>query len=67
MVLGASKIEELLMDLFAEFNRKSIDGRQIDTLIGVGKGLVADGKVGQSESGFILRRLIKARQNTEIR
>lgn len=38
------------MDLFTKFNRKNIDDRQIDTLIGISKGLVADGKVNQSEA-----------------
>ncbi|WP_158611818.1 hypothetical protein [Guyparkeria sp. SCN-R1] len=55
------------MDLFAEFNRKSIDGRQIDTLIGIRKGLAADGKIDQSGAEFILNRIIQARQNTETR
>ena len=53
------------MDLFTEFNRKSIDDRQIDTLIGISKGLVADGKVDQSEAEFLLSWLIQARQNTD--
>ena len=47
------------MDLF---NRKSIDDRQIDTLIGISKGLVADGKVDQVESEFLLSWLIQSRQ-----
>ena len=37
------------MDLFTRFNRKNIDDRQIDTLIGIRKGLIADGKVNQAE------------------
>ncbi|MCW9026706.1 MAG: BRCT domain-containing protein [Thiovulaceae bacterium] len=53
------------MDLFSKFNRKGIDDRQIDTLIGISKGLVADGKVDQSEAEFLLGWLIQARQNTE--
>jgi len=53
------------MDLFTKFNRKSIDDRQIDTLIGISKGLVADGKVEQSEAEFLLSWLIQARQNTD--
>ena len=53
------------MDLFTKFNRKSIDDRQIDTLIGISKGLVADGKVDQSEAEFLLSWLIQSRQNTD--
>ncbi|MEL0584428.1 MAG: BRCT domain-containing protein [Candidatus Thiodiazotropha sp. (ex. Lucinoma kazani)] len=53
------------MDLFTRFNRKSIDDRQIDTLIGISKGLVADGKVDQAESEFLLSWLIQSRQTTD--
>ena len=53
------------MDMFTKFNRKSIDDRQIDTLIGISKGLVADGKVDQAEAEFLLSWLIQSRQNTE--
>ena len=52
------------MDMFTRFNRKSIDDRQIDTLIGISKGLVADGKVDQAESEFLLSWLIQSRQTT---
>ena len=53
------------MDLFTKFNRKSIDDRQIDTLIGISKGLVADGKIDQAESKFLLTWLIQSRQTTD--
>lgn len=53
------------MDLFTRFNRKSIDDRQIDTLIGISKGLAADGKVDQAESEFLLSWLIQSRQTTD--
>lgn len=53
------------MDIFTRFNRKRIDDRQIDTLIGLGKGLLADGKVDQSEAEFLLTWLIQSRQATE--
>ncbi len=53
------------MDLFSRFNRKSIDDRQIDTLIGISKGLVADGKVDQAEAEFLLSWLIQSRQTTD--
>jgi NAD-dependent DNA ligase len=52
------------MDSFTRFNRKSIDDRQIDTLIGISKGLVADGKVNQSEAEFLLNWLAQSRQST---
>jgi len=52
------------MNLFTKFNRKSIDDRQIDTLIGISKGLIADGKVDQAESEFLLTWLIQSRQSS---
>jgi NAD-dependent DNA ligase len=53
------------MDIFTKFNRKSIDDRQIDTLIGLSKGLVADGKVNQAEAEFLQTWLIQSRQTTD--
>jgi NAD-dependent DNA ligase len=53
------------VDLFTRFNRKSIDDRQIDTLIGISKGLVADGKVDHVEAEFLLSWLIQSRQTTD--
>lgn len=53
------------MDIFQRFNRKSIDDRQIDTLIGLSKGLTADGKVNRSEAEFLYSWLIQSRQLTE--
>ena len=53
------------MDLFTKFNRKSIDDRQIDTLIGISKGLIADGKLVQSEAEFLLSWLIQSRQTSD--
>lgn len=53
------------MDIFQRFNRKSIDDRQIDTLIGLSKGLLADGKVDQSEAEFLQTWLIQSRQTSD--
>lgn len=53
------------MDIFQQFNRKSIDDRQIDTLIGLSKGLTADGKMDQSEAEFLHGWLIQSRQITD--
>lgn len=47
------------MDVFLKFNRKSIQDRQIDTLIGLSKGLLADGKIDQSEAEFLKTWLIQ--------
>ena len=44
------------MDLFTRFNRKNIDDRQIDTLIGISKALIADGKVNQAEAEFLMTK-----------
>jgi NAD-dependent DNA ligase len=54
-------VEKHEMDIFTRFNRKSIDDRQIDTLIGVSKGLLADGKVDPSEAEFLRSWLIQSR------
>lgn len=53
------------MDIFTRFNRKSIDDRQIDTLIGISKGLLADGVVDQSEAEFLRTWLVQSRNATE--
>ena len=53
------------MDMFLKFNRKSIDDRQVDTLIGISKGLLADGKVNQAEAEFLQTWLIQSRQATD--
>ena len=52
------------MDIFTRFNRKSIDDRQIDTLIGVSKGLLADGKIDATEAQFLYQWLTQSRQST---
>ena len=49
------------MDIFNRFNRKNIDDRQIDTLIGLSKGLTADGVISQDEAEFLLSWLIQNR------
>ncbi|WP_020407674.1 BRCT domain-containing protein [Hahella ganghwensis] len=54
-------LEGDLMDVFTQFNRKNIQDRQIDTLIGLSKGLIADGKVNQSEAEFLQTWLVQNR------
>lgn len=41
------------MDIFTKFNKKSIEDRQVDTLIGLSKGITADGTVNQAEAEFL--------------
>ncbi|MEW8437597.1 MAG: BRCT domain-containing protein [Candidatus Thiodiazotropha taylori] len=53
------------MDIFTKFNRKNIQDRQIDTLIGLCKGLVADGNVDQAEAEFLRTWLIQNSQATD--
>lgn len=53
------------MEVFTRFNKKNIEDRQIDTLIGLSKGLVADGSVNQSEAEFLLTWIIQNRHNSE--
>jgi NAD-dependent DNA ligase len=47
------------MDIFTKYNKKSIQDRQIDTLIGLSKGLTADDKINQAEANFLHSWLIQ--------
>lgn len=47
------------MNIFTRFNRKNIQDRQIDTLIGLSKGITADGKVNQQEAEFLYSWLVQ--------
>lgn len=53
------------MNMYLQFNRKAVDDRQIDTLIGLSKGIVADGRVDQAEAETLHTWLIQARHATE--
>ncbi|MBT2785697.1 MULTISPECIES: BRCT domain-containing protein [unclassified Halomonas] len=53
------------MDIFAKFNRKNIQDRQIDTLIGLSKGVLADGNVNQAEAEFLMSWLVQNRQSSD--
>jgi NAD-dependent DNA ligase len=50
------------MDLFTRFNRKSIDDRQVDTLIGLSKGLLADGRIDPAEADVLRTWLAQNRR-----
>ena len=52
------------MDPHMRFNRRAVGERQIDTLIGISKGLVADGVVNQAEAEFLATWLIQAKSAT---
>lgn len=47
------------MDIFTKYNKKDIQDRQIDTLIGLSKGLTADGVINQDEANFLYSWLIQ--------
>lgn len=47
------------MEIFTKFNRKNVQDRQVDTLIGLSKGILADGKVVQSEAEFLQTWLVQ--------
>ncbi|EGR2759448.1 BRCT domain-containing protein [Vibrio parahaemolyticus] len=47
------------MSLFNKYNQRDIQDRQIDTLIGLSKGLIADGKIVQAEVEFLLSWLVQ--------
>lgn len=53
------------MDIYTRFNRKNIQDRQIDTLIGISKGITADGVVNQAEAEFLRTWLIQSRQASD--
>lgn len=53
------------MDIFTRFNRKSINDRQIDTLIGLSKGVLADGILNRAEAEFLQVWLVQNRTATE--
>jgi NAD-dependent DNA ligase len=53
------------MEIFTKFNRNKIQDRQVDTLIGLSKGLAADGKVDQAEAEFLLSWLVQNRQASD--
>lgn len=53
------------MDIFTQFNRKSIQDRQIDTLIGLSTGIIADGRVDQAEAEVLQNWLAQASQQTD--
>ncbi len=53
------------MDIFTRFNRKGIQDRQVDTLIGLSKGLIADQKIDQAEAEFLMSWLAQNRQVSE--
>lgn len=47
------------MEIFTKYNRKDIHDRQVDTLIGLSKGLIADGIVNRDEANFLYSWLIQ--------
>lgn len=53
------------MDIFTKFNRKNIQDRQIDTLIGLSKGMIADETVNQAEAEYLRIWLIQNRQTSD--
>ena len=53
------------MDKFTRFNRKSIMDRQIDTLIGLAKGIIADGQVNQAEAECLMSWLVQSQAASE--
>lgn len=55
-----------MSELFRRFNRKDVDDRTVDTLIGLSMGLVADGKVVQSEAECLMAWLVQAKQRTDV-
>src|SRR5690606_3997492 len=50
------------MDVFTRFNRKNIQDRQIDTLIGLSTGVSAYGKVNRAEAVLLISWLVQNRR-----
>ena len=48
-----------LVDIFTRFNRKNIQDRQVDTLIGLSKGVLANGEVDLKEAEYLYGWLFK--------
>jgi len=46
-------------EMFTKYNRKNIQDRQTDTLIGLSKGLLADGSVNQKEAEYLHNWLVQ--------
>lgn len=53
------------IELFTKYNRKNIQDRQIDTLIGLSKGLLADGSVNQKEAEYLHNWLVQNRHASD--
>jgi len=53
------------MDVFTKYNRKKIQDRQIDGLIGLSKGITCDGIVNQAEAESLHGWLIQNRQASD--
>lgn len=49
------------MDIFVKCNRNSIDDRKIDTLIGLSKGITADGVVNELEAKALYAWLVQSK------
>ncbi|QJT08988.1 BRCT domain-containing protein [Oceanidesulfovibrio marinus] len=53
----------MIHDSYRSFRREALEARSLDTLIGLCKGIVADGQVNQAEAEFLLNWL---RANREV-
>ncbi len=51
------------MEIFTKYNQKNIQDRQIDTLIGLSKGIAANGEVDQAEAEFLQTWLVQNAQS----
>lgn len=51
------------MEIFTKYNQKNIQDRQIDTLIGLSKGIAANGEVDQAEAEFLQTWLVQNSQS----
>ncbi len=53
------------MEIYTKFNRKQINDRDIDTLIGLSKGLTADGKINTAEATVLVSWLVQSKSRSD--
>lgn len=53
------------MDMFTQFNRKRVNDRDIDTLIGLCKGLAADRSISTDEANYLCSWLVQSKARSD--
>ena len=53
------------MEIYTKYNRKRINDRDIDTFIGLSKGLTADGKINTAEANVLVSWLVQSKSRSD--